>query len=92
MLNEREKIERDSDSYHSLVVAGLFASKFSGSYQVPRQPWEMEFMMLREMDSEAAKAEATAFLQIEYDATGIQFFRVGASTNKFVARFYRRDC
>lgn len=92
MITDREPIDRASDSYHILIETGLFASRFGGSYQLPPEPWEMEFMMTREMDAEAAKAGATAFLQLEYDATGIQFFRVGASLTKFVARFYRRDC
>jgi sugar phosphate isomerase/epimerase len=92
MITDREPIERRTEAYRILVDAGLMAARFSGTYQIPREPWEMEFVMLREMDPEAAKAGATAYLQLEFEGTGIQFFRVGASATKFVARFYRRDC
>ena len=92
IINESEAIDRFSDAYQQLARDGLFAGRLQGSYQIPREAWEMTFMMLRDTDKEAAKAIALAYLSAEFDAKGVQFFRDGASQVKFIARFYRGDC
>lgn len=92
MLTDKEPIDRYDEAYAILHEYGLMAARFSGSYQIPRQPWEMQFFMVREMTAETAKSGATAYLTAGYEATGIQFFRDGASARSFIARFYRGDC
>lgn len=90
-ITELETIDRFSDDYQEMARAGLFAGRLQGNYQIPREPWEITFMMLRELDKEDAKAIAAGYLSAAFDAKGVQFFRDGASQVKFIARFYRGD-
>lgn len=92
MINNQEAIDRYADAYKVLVNAGIFASTFEGSYQLPREPWEMHFSMLRPIGTDLAKVYVTKFLQDEYQATDIKFFRDGASEVRFYASFKRGDC
>jgi len=92
MISSQEAIDRFGDAYRAMVDAGIFASTFSGSYDIPRQPWEMHFSMLRPMEDDTAKTVVSLFLEAEYDARDIKFFRQGASKTQFYATFQRGDC
>jgi len=89
MLNS-EGITRTSSAYDAMKCQGVIAGSFKGNY-FQCEGWEMAFYM-GALDPERAKNVATEYLEREYDAINIYFFRKkGEIETKFYARFTRRD-
>lgn len=86
-----EQINRYSQTALQCSQHGIFMTDLRGKYQ-PGYRWSMKIVNLNRVGKETVKAVVTTFLQDQYCAAGIVFFKpAGSDEFHYRVEFYRGD-
>ena len=89
---DTENIQRFRQPYLTMSQYGLFVHDLRGDY-TRGAFWQVQVTMLNPMDPDVAKALVAGWLESEYRAESITFFkRSSDKSNQFRVQFVRKDC
>lgn len=89
---DTEPITRTNQAYLQMAQYGLFVHDLRGEY-VRGHLWQCQVSMLVDIAPDIAKACVAGWLQSEYMADSITFFkRSSDKPNQFRVQFDRKDC
>ena len=87
-----EQIERLNGPYLQMAQYGLFVHDLRGYYTMGAA-WQCQVSMLTDIPRDVAKAVVAGWLQSQYLAENIVFFRRSSDKeNQFRVTFMRKDC